>query len=171
MFFTSRKRIASQDLKTKDGSSLYDGVSPLIYDLGENNSIGLNLTRGGIWLDSREFRNTMDSLAKPKRMAVWPANDLTHGLTYALEFQHTATMTGEYETQWDDNENHDDWVASSPAYPLLYRNWPDYATLEGGQVPLLSTKAGSPGHVVRKKDPDYIAGYRTNIDWMVSISE
>ena len=116
----------------------------------------------------------MDSLAKPKRLAVWPANDLTNGLTYALEFQHTSTRTDpEYEAQWDDDENHDDWVASRPAYPLLYRTWPDYATLKEATTSLYyAQKQEVRDTYVRKKDPELsIAGYRTNIDWMVSISE
>ena len=76
----------------------------------------------------------MDSLAKPKRLAVWPANDLSNGLTMALEFAHTSTrQDAEYEAQWNDAEDHGDWVVSSPqrslppTVPEVRDTWPDYA--------------------------------------------
>jgi hypothetical protein len=121
-------------------------------------------------LDSRQFRNTRDALAPPKRLAVWPANDLTNGLTMALEFQHTSTrIDSEYEQQWNSDEDHDDWVVQPPAYPLLYRTWPDYATLKEATTSLYyAQKQEVRDTYVRKKDPDLsIAGYRTNVDWMV----
>ena len=181
--FYDQEADRDQDLRVKEGRyRLFDGVSPLIYDLGPNNTKGLNLTRGGVWLDSRQFKDTLrpDVL---KRMPVWPANDLTNGLTMALEFQHTSTRVDSlYESQWNDAEDHggtgpdgacqtgdECWKVQQPAYPLLYRNWPDYNTLKEATTSLYyAQKQEVRDTYVRKKDPDLsIAGYRTNVDWMV----
>merc|ERR1712138_218065 len=96
----------------------------------------------------------------------------------ALEFQHTSTRVDSlYESQWNDEEDHGDcnaaggecWKVQQPAYPLLYRNWPDYNTLKEATTNLYyAQKQEVRDTYVRKKDPDLsIAGYRTNVDWMV----
>ena len=102
-------------------------VCPLIYDLREPCWIKLN----DRWhqLDSK-FWSAMNRLVN--RMALcgqWPRRSNQRGVG-------TLHNDGEYETQWDDNENHLGWPPVNLS--SVYRNWPDYATLKEAATALLS---------------------------------
>ena len=126
---------STKDIQTTIGTTkLYHEVLPMVHDFGPNNTHGLNLTHGGLWFDTKSMKDEGLS-QRAWKVPAWPANDLTDGLTLALEFEHTQQRQDPlYEKQWGTADDYKagevDVKVQPPLVPLVYRTWPDYETLK-----------------------------------------